>query len=343
MGRYQISLDNQRRRHCALAFCKWRKHMQEYGKAAEVLSKLKEDYGENYRTYKGLAFLEAAKQSAMPKESRNYEKFGELIEFQIANGTDAIIVCGTTGESSTLTHEEHLDTIKYCVDKVAKRIPVVAGTGSNCTDTAVYLSQEAEKYGVDGILLVSPYYNKATQKGLYRHFKTVADSVKVPAILYNVPSRTGCNILPETVVKLCKDVENIVGVKEASGNISQIAHLAAIGQGVVDIYSGNDDQIVPILSLGGIGVISVLSNVAPTQTHEICQKFFDGDVAGSRQMQLDAMDLCNALFCEVNPIPVKTALNMMGMGAGAFRMPLCEMDEANAKRLEKALKDYGIL
>ena len=239
--------------------------------------------------------------------------------------------------------KEHLDTIKYCVDKVAKRIPVVAGTGSNCTDTAVYLSQEAEKYGVDGILLVSPYYNKATQKGLYRHFKTVADSVKVPAILYNVPSRTGCNILPETVVKLCKDVENIVGVKEASGNISQIAHLAAIGQGVVDIYSGNDDQIVPILSLGGIGVISVLSNVAPTQTHEICQKFFDGDVAGSRQMQLDAMDLCNALFCEVNPIPVKTALNMMGMGAGAFRMPLCEMDEANAKRLEKALKDYGIL
>ena len=242
--------------------------------------------------------------------SVNYEKFGELIEFQIANGTDAIIVCGTTGESSTLTHEEHLDTIKYCVDKVAKRIPVVAGTGSNCTDTAVYLSQEAEKYGVDGILL---------------------------------PSRTGCNILPETVVKLCKDVENIVGIKEASGNISQIAHLAAIGQGVVDIYSGNDDQIVPILSLGGIGVISVLSNVAPTQTHEICQKFFDGDVAGSRQMQLDAMDLCNALFCEVNPIPVKTALNMMGMGAGAFRMPLCEMDEANAKRLEKALKDYGIL
>ena len=254
--------------------------------------------------------------------SVNYEKFGELIEFQIANGTDAIIVCGTTGESSTLTHEEHLDTIKYC---------------------AVYLSQEAEKYGVDGILLVSPYYNKATQKGLYRHFKTVADSVKVPAILYNVPSRTGCNILPETVVKLCKDVENIVGVKEASGNISQIAHLAAIGQGVVDIYSGNDDQIVPILALGGVGVISVLSNVAPTQTHEICQKFFDGDVAGSRQMQLDAMDLCNALFCEVNPIPVKTALNMMGMGAGAFRMPLCEMEEANAKRLEKALKDYGIL
>jgi len=292
---------------------------------------------------KELMFNQACCYEYMYQFKTAYEKFGELIEFQIANGTDAIIVCGTTGESSTLTHEEHLDTIKYCVDKVAKRIPVVAGTGSNCTETAVYLSQEAEKYGVDGILLVSPYYNKATQKGLYRHFKTVADSVKVPAILYNVPSRTCCNILPETVVKLCKDVENIVGVKEASGNISQIAHLAAIGQGVVDIYSGNDDQIVPILALGGVGVISVLSNVAPTQTHEICQKFFDGDVAGSRQMQLDAMDLCNALFCEVNPIPVKTALNMMGMGAGAFRMPLCEMEEANAKRLEKALKDYGVL
>ena len=175
--------------------------------------------------------------------SVNYEKFGELIEFQIANGTDAIIVCGTTGESSTLTHEEHLDTIKYCVDKVAKRIPVVAGTGSNCTETAVYLSQEAEKYGVDGILLVSPYYNKATQKGLYRHFKTVADSVKVPAILYNVPSRTGCNILPETVVKLCKDVENIVGVKEASGNISQIAHLAAIGHPIIGDYKYGDFKI----------------------------------------------------------------------------------------------------
>ena len=266
--------------------------------------------------------------------SVNYEKFGELIEFQIANGTDAIIVCGTTGESSTLTHEEHLDTIKYCVDKVAKRIPVVAGTGSNCTETAVYLSQEAEKYGVDGILLVSPYYNKATQKGLYRHFKTVADSVKVPAILYNVPSRTGCNILPETVVKLCKDVENIVGVKEASGNISQIAHLAAIGQGVVDIYSGNDDQIVPILALGGVGVISVLSNVAPTYVHEMCYKFFSGDIAGSCKMQLDALPLIDALFCEVNPIPVKAMMGMMKLCEPDVRLPLVPPSDASLRLIE---------
>ena len=273
----------------------------------------------------------------------NFEKFKELIEFQIANGTDAIIVCGTTGESSTLSHEEHLEVIKYCVDTVAGRIPVVAGTGSNCTETAVYLSTEAEKYGVDGVLLVSPYYNKATQNGLYQHFKTVAEAIKVPVILYNVPSRTGCNILPETVVRLCTDVENIVGVKEASGNISQIAHLASIANGKVDIYSGNDDQIVPILALGGIGVISVLSNVAPRQTHEICQKFFDGDIEGSRKIQLDAMELCHALFCEVNPIPVKKALNLMGMEAGALRMPLTEMEPANADRLKKAMKKFGIL
>ncbi|MCM1100814.1 MAG: 4-hydroxy-tetrahydrodipicolinate synthase [Clostridium sp.] len=273
----------------------------------------------------------------------NYERFGELIEFQIENGTDAIIVCGTTGEASTLTHEEHLETIRYCIDKVAGRIPVVAGTGSNCTETAIYLSVEAEKYGADGLLVVTPYYNKATQNGLYAHFKAVAESVKIPVILYNVPSRTGCNILPETVVRLCKDVDNILGVKEASGNISQIAHLAAISHGCVDIYSGNDDQIVPIMALGGVGVISVLSNVAPAQTHEICRKFLDGDVEGSRRMQLQALDLCDALFCEVNPIPVKTALNLMGMEAGALRMPLSEMEEKNVARLEKAMRDYGIL
>lgn len=273
----------------------------------------------------------------------NYDKFGELIEFQIANGTDAIIVCGTTGEASTLTHEEHLETIRYCIDKVAGRIPVVAGTGSNCTETAVYLSTEAEKYGADGLLVVTPYYNKATQNGLYAHFKTVAESVSIPVILYNVPSRTGCNILPETVVRLCKDVDNILGVKEASGNISQIAHLAALSHGCVDIYSGNDDQIVPIMSLGGVGVISVLSNIAPRQTHEICQKYMDGDVEGSCKMQLEALALCDALFCEVNPIPVKKALNLMGMEAGALRMPLSEMEEGNAARLEKAMKDYGIL
>lgn len=273
----------------------------------------------------------------------NYEKFAEMIEFQIANGTDAIIVCGTTGESSTLTHEEHLDVIKYCAEKVAGRIPVVAGTGSNCTETAIYLSKEAEKYGVDGLLLVSPYYNKATQNGLYNHFKTVAESVKLPIILYNVPSRTGCNILPDTVIRLCHDVENIVGVKEASGNISQIARLAAKAKGTVDIYSGNDDQIVPILSLGGKGVISVLSNVAPRETHEICARYFAGDVEGSRDLQLRAMDLCDALFCEVNPIPVKKALNLMGMEAGSLRLPLTEMEEANAAKLEKAMREFGVL
>ena len=273
----------------------------------------------------------------------NYEKFAEMIEYQIANGTDAIIVCGTTGESSTLTHEEHLDVIKYCTEKVAGRIPVVAGTGSNCTETAVYLSKEAEKYGVDGLLLVSPYYNKATQNGLYTHFKTIAESVKLPIILYNVPSRTGCNILPDTVIRLCHDVENIVGVKEASGNLSQIARLAAKAKGTVDIYSGNDDQIVPILSLGGKGVISVLSNVAPKETHEICAKYFEGDVEGSRDLQLRAMDLCDVLFCEVNPIPVKKALNLMGMEAGSLRLPLTEMEEANAAKLEKAMREFGIL
>lgn len=273
----------------------------------------------------------------------DYESFGKLIEFQIENGTDAIIVCGTTGEASTLTHEEHLETIKYCVEAVNGRIPVIAGTGSNCTETAVYLSTEAEKYGVDGLLVVSPYYNKATQKGLYAHFKTIAESVKVPIILYNVPSRTGCNILPETVVKLCKDVDNIVGVKEASGNIAQIAHLAALSHGYVDIYSGNDDHIVPVLSLGGRGVISVLSNVAPRQTHEICQKFFDGDTEGSCKMQLEALELCDALFCEVNPIPVKKALSLMGICPGTLRMPLTDMEEANAERLSKAMKAYGIL
>ena len=275
--------------------------------------------------------------------SVNYEEFRKLIEFQIENGTDCIIVCGTTGEASTLSHEEHLDVIKYCVEVVNKRIPVVAGTGSNSTETAIYLSKEAEKYGVDGLLLVSPYYNKATQNGLYQHFKKTAEAVKIPVILYNVPSRTGCNILPETVVRLCKDVENIVAIKEASGNISQIAHLAAIADGCVDIYSGNDDQIVPIMSLGGLGVISVLSNVAPRQTHEICAKYLVGDVKGSCKMQLEALELCNALFCEVNPIPVKKAVSLLGFEAGTLRLPLTEMEENNVARLKKAMENYGLI
>lgn len=275
--------------------------------------------------------------------SVNFEKFAELVEFQIQNGTDAIIVCGTTGESSTLTHEEHLEVIKFCAEIVKGRVPVIAGTGSNCTETAVYLSTEAEKFGVDGLLLVTPYYNKATQKGLFEHYKKIADSVKLPIILYNVPSRTGCNILPQTVIKLCSEVHNIVGIKEASGNISQITKLASLAKGKIDIYSGNDDQIVPILALGGKGVISVLSNVAPKQTHDICAKFFEGDVEGSCKEQLRAIELCDALFCEVNPIPVKTALNLMGKGAGILRGPLCEMEEANLEKLRTAMKNYGIL
>ncbi len=287
----------------------------------------------------GVAIVTPFKQDG----SIDFDAFEKLIEFQIAGHTDAIIVCGTTGEASTQSHEEHLETVKFCIDVVNKRVPVIAGTGSNCTETAVYLSQEAEQYGADGVLLVSPYYNKATQNGLYQHFKTTADSIKIPAILYNVPSRTGCNITPETVVRLVKDVPNIVGVKEASGNISQIAHLAAISHGMVDIYSGNDDQIVPIMSLGGKGVISVLANVAPQQTHDMCQAFLDGDAKKACDMQLKALDLCNALFYEVNPIPVKKALELMGKIGGTLRLPLTEMEPANAERLKKSMQEYGIL
>lgn len=273
----------------------------------------------------------------------NYEKFAEQIEYQIANGTDAIIVCGTTGEASTLTHEEHLDVIRFCVKQTAGRIPVVAGTGSNCTNTAVYLSQEAEKAGADGILVVTPYYNKATQKGLIEHFTMIANAVKIPMILYNVPSRTGCNIAPETAVYLAKNVENIVAIKEASGNISQVAKLAHLADGCIDIYSGNDDQIVPLLSLGGIGVISVLSNIAPKQTHDIVAEYLAGNVAESAKLQLDAIPLCDALFCEVNPIPVKKAVNLQGREAGTLRRPLTEMEETNAAKLEKAMKEFGVL
>lgn len=272
----------------------------------------------------------------------NFEKLGEILEEQIAGQTDAIIICGTTGESSTLTHEEHLDAIKYTIDKVNKRIPVIAGTGSNCTQTAIYLSQEAEKYGADGLLLVTPYYNKATQKGLIEHYTAIANSVKLPIILYNVASRTGCNIEPKTAAYLAEHVENIVAIKEASGNISQLAEIAALTQGKMDIYSGNDDQIVPILSLGGKGVISVLSNVAPQYTHDIVAKFMEGKVEESRDMQLKALPLIHALFCEVNPIPVKTALNLMGKEVGPLRMPMTEMEEAHQEVLKKAMKDFGI-
>ena len=275
--------------------------------------------------------------------SINYEKFEELLEEQIAGGTDAIIVCGTTGEASTLTHEEHLDLIRFCAEKVKGRIPVIAGTGSNCTDTAVYLSTEAEKYGVDGLLVVTPYYNKATQNGLFLHYKKIADSVKLPIIMYNVPSRTGCNIMPQTAVRLCTEVSNIVGIKEASGNISQVVKLMALADGKIDLYSGNDDQVVPLLSMGGLGVISVVSNVAPKQMHDMCRMFFDGDVAGSAREQTRLIELSDALFCEVNPIPVKTAMNLMGKNVGPLHMPLSEMEPKNVEILKSAMKNYGIL
>lgn len=275
-------------------------------------------------------------------EEVNYDKLGELLEEQIARGTDAIIICGTTGEASTLTHEEHLAVIKYAVEKVNHRVPVIAGTGSNATDTAIYLSTEAEKYGADALLLVTPYYNKATQKGLKLHFSKIAESVKLPIILYNVPSRTGCNLQPETIVWLAEHVENIVGVKEASGNISQVAKLMRLAKGNVELYSGNDDQIVPIMALGGSGVISVLSNVAPELSHDIATTYLEGDVKKSCELQLQAIELIDALFCEVNPIPVKTALNLMGKEVGPLRAPLCTMEAANEEKLRKALVNSGI-
>ena len=275
--------------------------------------------------------------------SVNYEKLEEILEFQIANSTDAVIICGTTGESSTMTHGEHLKTIKFAVDKVAKRVPVIAGTGSNCTETAIMMSKEAASYGVDALLVVTPYYNKATQKGLIAHYTAIANAVpETPIIMYNVPSRTGCNLQPDTVAALVKNVKNIVGIKAASGDLSQIAKMMSMAGEDLELYSGNDDQILPIMSLGGLGVISVLSNVAPKQTHDIVMKFMEGDTREAARLQLEAIPLINALFCEVNPIPVKTAMNMMGMEVGPLRMPLCEMEESNKETLAKAMKDYGL-
>jgi 4-hydroxy-tetrahydrodipicolinate synthase len=272
----------------------------------------------------------------------NYPKLGEIIEFQIANKTDAIVICGTTGEASTLSHEEHIEVIDYCVKKVAKRVPVIAGTGSNSTETAIYLSQEAEKSGADALLVVTPYYNKATQKGLVAHFTAVAEAVEIPIILYNVPGRTGCNLAPETVATLVRNVKNIVGIKEASGNISQVAKLMSICGDEIELYSGNDDQIVPLLSLGGLGVISVLSNVAPKETHDIVEMYLEGDVRGSMELQLKAIPLIDQLFCEVNPIPVKAGMNLMGLEVGPLRMPLTEMEDAHKENLKAAMKDFGI-
>ena len=268
--------------------------------------------------------------------SVNYEKLREMVEFQIENQTDAIIVCGTTGEASTLTNEEHLECIRFCCEVTKKRIPVIAGTGSNCTASAAYLSKEAEKAGADALLLVTPYYNKCTQNGLMAHFKQIAGAVDLPILLYNIPGRTGVKIAPETVVALCRDVDNIVGVKDATGDISEVASVLSLAkkEGIeVDLYSGNDDQIVPVLSLGGKGVISVLSNVIPRETHEMTASYFDGDVKKSMELQLKYFDLIGALFCEVNPIPVKKAMNLMGMEVGPLRAPLTEMEEEHAARL----------
>ena len=273
----------------------------------------------------------------------DYEVLGQLIEDQIAGHTDAIIICGTTGEAPTLEDDEHLEAIRYTVDKTAGRIPVIAGTGSNNTAHAIMMSKEAQKLGADGCLLVAPYYNKATQNGLVKHFAAIAGAVDIPCILYNVPSRTGSNILPETALRLANEVENIVGIKEASGNIGQVGKLAAICEGKLDIYSGNDDQIVPICALGGIGVISVLSNVAPRETHNMVEYCMMNRYDKARQLQHKALDLVNALFCEVNPIPVKAALRMQGFEVGNPRLPLTEMEPEHKEVLRKAMIEFGCL
>lgn len=271
----------------------------------------------------------------------DYERFGALIEWQINEGIDAIVVCGTTGEASTLTDEEHREAIEFAVKKVNGRIPVIAGTGSNDTAYAIELTKFACEIGADAVLVVTPYYNKATQKGLIASFTAIADASTKPVILYNVPSRTGCNILPATAAILAEH-PNIVAIKEASGNISQVAELAALTRGKLDIYSGNDDQIVPIMSLGGIGVISVLSNPMPHATAELCRKFFDGDIAGAAKMQLDLLPLINALFCEVNPIPVKSAMAAMGYCENSVRLPLTVMEAEHEAKLLALMKEQGL-
>ena len=273
----------------------------------------------------------------------NYDKLEELINQQIDAGTDAIVIAGTTGESSTLTMEEHRDVIKAAVEFTKHRVPVVAGTGSNCTRTAIQLSQEAEEDGVDGLLIVTPYYNKATQAGLISHYSQIADSTKCPIIMYNVPGRTGCNLLPETVATLFAAKENIVGLKEATGNMAQASKTMALTDGKIDMYSGEDVLVVPLLSIGAVGVISVWSNVAPAKVHQMCDSFFKGDIETARKIQLEGLPLVDALFSEVNPIPVKKALNLMGMEVGPLRSPLCEMGETNAAKLAEVMKNYGLL
>lgn len=274
--------------------------------------------------------------------SVNYDEMERIVNYQIDNGTDAIIVCGTTGEASTMTHEEHIETIKACADMVKKRVPVIAGTGSNCTKTAVYLSKDTAKAGADGILVVSPYYNKATQNGLKKHFTEIAKSTDLPMVLYNIQGRTGVNITPQTMAELSKEVDTIVAVKEASGDISQVAEIFARSEGRIDVYSGNDDQIVPITALGGKGVISVLSHILPQETHDMVEKTMSGDIKAGAKLQIKYFSLIKALFCEVNPIPVKAAMNMMGFNAGTLRMPLTEMEDAHKEVLRQEMIKAGI-
>jgi len=271
----------------------------------------------------------------------NYEKLKELIDFQLANSTDAIIICGTTGEASVLTDEEQIECIRFTVDYVNKRVPVIAGAGSNDTNHAIHLTKESEAVGADGVLLVTPYYNKTTQKGLIEHYTTIANSINIPIILYNVPGRTGMSISPETCYELSK-VKNIIGIKEASGNFGNIAKIAALCPNF-DLYSGNDDQILPILSLGGKGVISVLANIAPKNVHDMVMNFFNGNIKESTRLQLEAISLIEALFVEVNPIPVKTALNLMGYNAGKCKLPLVDMEEKNLNLLKKELENYDLI
>ena len=272
----------------------------------------------------------------------NYTVLKSLLEYHISHKTDAVIICGTTGEASTMTDKEKKDTIKFTVDTVNKRIPVIAGTGSNCTSSAIEMSKFAENVGVDGLLLITPYYNKTTQNGIIEHFKAINDAVNIPIILYNVPSRTGLNIKPQTLLKLCS-LRNVTAVKEASGDISQIANIKALCRDKIDIYSGNDDSIVPIMSLGGIGVISVLANIMPEAVHDITHYCLNGDYKKALKLQLDSIELINNLFSETNPIPIKTAMNLMNLNAGPLRLPLCKMSEDNKNKLISALKDKNLI
>lgn len=272
----------------------------------------------------------------------NFNEFGKLIEFQINEGIDALVVCGTTGESATMTDTERKETMRYAIDKVAKRVPVILGTGSNCTSTAIELTKYAESIGADGALVVTPYYNKTTQEGLIRHYTKIANSTNLPIIVYSVPSRTGVNVTPKTCLELSK-IDNIVAIKEASGNLSQVAEIASLCRDNLTIYSGNDDQVLPTLSLGGKGVISVISNIAPQKFTNMVHSFFNGNISDATKIQLESIELINALFCEVNPIPVKAALNILGYNYGIPRLPLIEMSDLNKDTLKNAMIKYGLI